>query len=303
MSDQAIDTLEAPSAGRLPSSPFSSPGSSPRSSPRSSPCGTRSAAGATLVLVLPLLSSLGCASTGNEGFWPDRHEWSQALGTATRSAATWGPAAAAAAIAVSGRDDDLAAWAARETPLFGSTERALAASDDLRLATHVAMTLTALATEADEHRWRKRIERLLVENGAAVATTTVTRGLKELTHRTRPDGADDLSFPSGHASRSFAYSAAARRNLRFTRLRPGLRRGLGFGIDALAAGTAWARVEGGVHYPSDVLAGAALGNFVAVLVHDAFFDSGPEVTVIPSLTRDHLAIAVHLRIGGRPAAE
>ena len=33
-------------------------------------------------------------------------------------------------------------------------------------------------------------------------------------------------------------------------------------MDTLAGATAWARVEGGVHYPSDVLAGAALGHFV-----------------------------------------
>lgn len=35
---------------------------------------------------------------------------------------------------------------------------------------------------------------------------------------------------------------------------------IGFGM--ITAGTAWARVEGGVHYPSDVLAGMALGHFV-----------------------------------------
>jgi membrane-associated phospholipid phosphatase len=46
----------------------------------------------------------------------------------------------------------------------------------------------------------------------------------------------------------------------------GLRRGL----TGLAAGTAWARVEGGVHFPSDVLAGAALGNFMGRLFQHAF---------------------------------
>jgi hypothetical protein len=41
-------------------------------------------------------------------------------------------------------------------------------------------------------------------------------------------------------------------------------------LTALAAGTAWARIEAGQHYPTDVLAGAALGNFIAILIHDAF---------------------------------
>ena len=33
---------------------------------------------------------------------------------------------------------------------------------------------------------------------------------------------------------------------------------------------AWARVEGDRHYPSDVLAGAALGHFLSAFIHDAF---------------------------------
>jgi len=37
-----------------------------------------------------------------------------------------------------------------------------------------------------------------------------------------------------------------------------------------ATATAWARVEAGKHYPSDVLAGAALAHFVTVFIHDAF---------------------------------
>ena len=32
----------------------------------------------------------------------------------------------------------------------------------------------------------------------------------------------------------------------------------------------WARIEAGAHFPSDTLLGAALGNFVASFVNDAF---------------------------------
>jgi hypothetical protein len=47
--------------------------------------------------------------------------------------------------------------------------------------------------------------------------------------------------------------------------------------------TAWARIEAGAHYPTDVLAGAALGNFVSLFVHDAFLggDCSVSVTVTP----------------------
>jgi membrane-associated phospholipid phosphatase len=40
----------------------------------------------------------------------------------------------------------------------------------------------------------------------------------------------------------------------------------------LASGVAWARVEARVHYPSDVLFGAALGHFLAAFIHDAFLN-------------------------------
>jgi len=47
----------------------------------------------------------------------------------------------------------------------------------------------------------------------------------------------------------------------------------------MASGTAWARVEAGVHYPSDVLAGAALGNFLTAFIHDAFLNLPEESSV------------------------
>ena len=47
---------------------------------------------------------------------------------------------------------------------------------------------------------------------------------------------------------------------------------------AAAWGTAWARVEAGKHYPSDVLASAALANFVAGFIQRAFISS-PDISV------------------------
>jgi undecaprenyl-diphosphatase len=100
----------------------------------------------------------------------------------------------------------------------------------------------------------------LVTAATALVATGVSSGLKALTDRDRPPVADpDLhaliavpgssSLPSGHALTSFACAMV------LSAYAPHLR----WPLLALAALIAISRVYLGVHYPSDVLAGAALG--------------------------------------------
>lgn len=236
----------------------------------------------------------GGATTPLHGLsFPGRSEWKAALHDALHSPGTWVPALAAAA--VSPWDTDISRWAVRETPIFGSPERARAASDGLRTASHAGMVVTALLVHTGTHPWTNRFERLLCEEAGAVAATTLTHGLKEATNRRRPDGSDNQSFPSGHSSRVFAYNAGTWRNLSRIPIPPSVRRGLRIGFDSLAAGTAWARVEAGVHYPSDVLAGAALGNFASVLLQNVFLrnDEAPRVTLDVGRRRRGIVVELH----------
>ena len=80
-----------------------------------------------------------------------------------------------------------------------------------------------------------------------------TQGLKFATDRTRPDGSNDQSFPSGHASTSFMIATVVQR---YYGWKAGM---LGYGV---ASFISIARVRDNKHWASDVAAGATLGYLV-----------------------------------------
>jgi membrane-associated phospholipid phosphatase len=98
----------------------------------------------------------------------------------------------------------------------------------------------------------------LIVNGA------YTSILKYSIQRTRPDGSNNLSFPSGHTSTAFSLAAVAEHHY-----------GWKVGVPAylLASGIGLSRIEKDKHYLSDVLAGATLGVIVGRTV--GRLDGGP----------------------------
>ena len=109
-----------------------------------------------------------------------------------------------------------------------------------------------------------------VEVGTWTAASHLTDPLKAWANRERPDGSDHKSMPSLHSTKAFTYAGLGDRNVDALPVSPGSRLALKTGFTALAAGTAWARIEAKKHYPSDVLAGAALGNFISTFSYDTF---------------------------------
>ncbi len=249
-------------------------------------------AGAIALSMVSGLLAVSTARADQNKFWPKKDRWCSAFRQAARHPGTWAPAAGAVVVAVADLDQDISDWATGHTPIFGSVETATSRSDDLRTMTHIGMVATLFVVERGERPVGEWIGRFLVQHGAAVVTTSLTAGLKSVSGRTRPDGSDSESLPSGHSSRVFSYAASGWRNLGDSDLSPGWRRGLGIGITSLAAATAWARVEAGKHYPSDVLTGVALGNFITRVVNDAFLDHPNQVNVQASLGSDHYYLAV-----------
>lgn len=81
-------------------------------------------------------------------------------------------------------------------------------------------------------------------------TYGLTLGLKRVTGRTRPDGSDRRSFPSGHAAGAACAAAVLWTDHGAT---------AGIPAASIALYTCLSRVNLGRHYPSDVIIGAAIG--------------------------------------------
>ena len=235
---------------------------------------------ATLIVVSLICLSGGC------GTLPDGRRWGQdvkllpscdRLKTAAKNAlldpGTWIPAAGALAFQIDSWDRNLTHWAAKNQPIFGSRQAADNASIylvDALLGTYV---ITGLATPSGdkpgEWAWNK-IKGFSVGAGAVALTDLSTEGLKNITHRTRPDGSNSRSFPSSTSSLAAVYGNMASQNLNYLDIPKWARISLRGGIATLIGGASWARLEGNFHYPSDVLVGVALGNFIGRFLNDAF---------------------------------
>lgn len=213
---------------------------------------------------------------------------------------TLAPAAGAVVFAASGLDDHVADWASDRTPIFGSADTARRASDVLRSVLQAEALGTALVTPSgtDARQWAyAKAKGLGVELLAIGATSGATLLLKTVTDRTRPDKSDDRSFPSGHASSAFAAATLANRNLDVLRLPVWGTRSLQITNLVIASGVAWARVEGERHFPSDVLAGAALGRFLSIFIHDAVLGLPDTVSIGAALLPGQKGGIVHVSFG------
>lgn len=217
-------------------------------------------------------SSLGQDTGGTASGW-------EHLGRAARHAATtprtWAPLLGALALQLGESDRRLQAWAAEHTPLFGSRTSADRASDDLKFAANGLWLASALAPWQDEAEgtWLASKARvLLVQGSAHVVNGAIVGELKDRTARMRPNGEGATSFPSDHAARAGLHTGLARSNLTHLGWSDETQAAASVALDALNGLTAWARVEANQHYPSDVLAGMALGNFIGVLFTEAWLE-------------------------------
>ena len=256
-----------------------------------------------LVILVGIVQLLcGCSTLPNGRGWGQdatiKPGWEAVRESAVRAAKspyTWAPLAGAALLQIGDWDSDLADWASENTPVFGSQQSARDASGTLKDISAVAWLGTSFATpsgESSEEWLVAKTKGIAVGVTASLLTSGITSAVKTWSDRTRPNGSNTNSFPSGHSSSASAYATLASRNLRSIDMGPNLRKTMEVSFGVIAAGAAWARVEGNVHYPSDVLAGMALGHFVAALINDAFMglDDSSNGSVALALTSESVSI-------------
>jgi len=118
----------------------------------------------------------------------------------------------------------------------------------------------------------------------------LTNLLKVTVGRERPNGEDDTSFPSGHASTAFTLAAVAERHFGWK---------VGLPAYSVAGLVAVSRLQRNTHYLSDVIAGATLGYIVGrtvVRVNGQPLDAprGPQVSLAPVITKHSRALVARV---------
>jgi membrane-associated phospholipid phosphatase len=115
---------------------------------------------------------------------------------------------------------------------------------------------------------------------AEMLAGALTYGLKLSVRRERPDGSNRLSFPSAHASATFATATVLQRRVGWRWSVP---------LFLVASYTSASRLHDNVHYLSDVVAGAACG---VIAGRTATWDGKRRYTVIPVVSRGRAAVLV-----------
>ena len=242
----------------------------------------------------------GCTTTTDRGswgsgaHWPSAHEFGHAAVAAAKDPNTWVPLAGAAALGITGLDDNLSEWAVDHQPLFGND--AGDASNTLRDLSTISYAATALLAPRPE--FTDKMRGIAVGISAIALTEGITRVTKSVTDRERPNAQNNASLPSGHASAASVRATLAAANLDYMPLPKWANVGFKIGFYGIAGGTAWARVEAEKHHVADVLVGYALGHFIARFMHVAFLEAGNDNVSISFIPQpDGGMVSVHHALG------
>ncbi|MBU4486360.1 MAG: phosphatase PAP2 family protein [Candidatus Delongbacteria bacterium] len=130
---------------------------------------------------------------------------------------------------------------------------------------------------------------------ANLASVSIVRALKSLTSKTRPDGTDQLSFPSNHSNIAFTNATVLYHEYKDSN------RFIAYSGFAFATTTGVFRMLNNKHWISDVLTGAGIGILVGNLVyrfeplknwHPFGLGAEDNITLLPQFGNDSYGICV-----------
>lgn len=132
---------------------------------------------------------------------------------------------------------------------------------------------------------------------ALLINNALTYSIKYLSNETRPNGEDNLSFPSGHTSNAFVFATVQFHE--FKDSKPWL----AYSGFVFASATGALRVLNNAHWVSDVLVGAGIGILSADLVYrieplknwNPFKSKNGRAFISPSLTPDGLGLYANIQ--------
>lgn len=203
--------------------------------------------------------------------------------SAVKEPATWVSALGAILVSADNMDHKISEWASRETPVFGSQSSAKEASDYLKTVTSRIYLASIVAMPVGV---KDKLKIIAVESLALAPTRTTGAFLKKTVKRWRPNGNNTESFPSGHTISAYGYANMASKNFDSLRIEDSTRLIMQIGTKSIAFATGWARVEAKKHYPSDILAGIAISNFLTSFVHDSFMGLDTNMNIGVELSKN-----------------
>ncbi len=131
-------------------------------------------------------------------------------------------------------------------------------ADYLIFAPYLELGAVALAG-VESHNDRLNVLLLIAKSEAIMLSSTFV--VKALSHEERPDGSDNLSFPSGHTAQAFLAASIVHTEFRDKS------QWYGIGAYTIATSVAVLRMVVDKHWQSDVVAGAGFGILSAHLAY------------------------------------
>ena len=206
------------------------------------------------------------------------YNWERTKGAAYNAAVdpmTWAPVATGLTLDLTGYDDDITKHIMKDDPddyTFSEED-----ADHFRsISTAITYTTAVFVSDKD---MTKKVKRIAVEASALA----IGRGYVTFTNihidKTSPGGGNEDAFGSNHAVTPFAAAALTRRNVHQMNIPLWAKYSI-CGINYLTAtASTYQRIESQLHSFSDQMYSAAVGNFIALFIHDAFMANDTDLRI------------------------